>query len=286
LGGFALIDPCVFVDDDGQAYIYVGGGARCQGAKLNSDMMSLQTPPEDMLGLHDFHEAAWVFKRNGLYYLSYSDNTQPENYMCYAVSETPLGPWTHKCAYLSPVGCETTHGSVMAFKGQWYQFYHCQDISNMGNLRSICVDKLFFDEEGNILPVEQTRGRVNETLPADAVWYGPEKLSPFNGARSETAGDGCVAGLEQEGAGLCVTEIDGRDGGPATLWFKYETAERWAKLRLTVNGRDESFINCLGPEGFAKLTVPLKPGQENELALSHGNGDVRVKGMGVTYLPH
>jgi beta-xylosidase len=51
LGGFALIDPSVFIDDDGQAYIYVGGGARCQGAMLNEDMTSLKTHPEDMLGL-------------------------------------------------------------------------------------------------------------------------------------------------------------------------------------------------------------------------------------------
>lgn len=35
---FAMIDPCVFVDDDGQAYFYYGGGGRCIGARLKDNM--------------------------------------------------------------------------------------------------------------------------------------------------------------------------------------------------------------------------------------------------------
>ena len=36
-----LIDPCVFVDDDGQAYIYNGGGGICKGGKLKDNMVEL-----------------------------------------------------------------------------------------------------------------------------------------------------------------------------------------------------------------------------------------------------
>ena len=36
-----LIDPCVFVDDNGQAYIYNGGGGICKGGKLKDNMMEL-----------------------------------------------------------------------------------------------------------------------------------------------------------------------------------------------------------------------------------------------------
>ena len=39
-----LIDPCVFVDDDGQAYIYNGGGGLCKGGKLKDNMMELDGP--------------------------------------------------------------------------------------------------------------------------------------------------------------------------------------------------------------------------------------------------
>ena len=76
---FAMIDPCVFVDDDGQAYFYYGGGGRCIGARLKDNMVELAEKPRKMEGLSDFHEAAWVHKRNGTYYLSYSDNVPHPN---------------------------------------------------------------------------------------------------------------------------------------------------------------------------------------------------------------
>ena len=69
-----LIDPCVFVDDDGQAYIYNGGGQICKGGKLKDNMVELDGEMKEMEGLEDFHEATWIHKYNGKYYLSYSDN--------------------------------------------------------------------------------------------------------------------------------------------------------------------------------------------------------------------
>lgn len=46
-----------------------------------------------MEGLSDFHEATWIHKYNGKYYLSYSDNHddgEKHNRMCYAISDSPL----------------------------------------------------------------------------------------------------------------------------------------------------------------------------------------------------
>ena len=154
---FAMIDPCVFVDDDGQAYFYYGGGGRCKGQKLKSNMTELDGELVDMTGLDDFHEATWVFKRNGVYYLTYSDNARGGNRMQYATSDSPLGPWKHRGVYLESTGSGTNHGSVVEFKGQWYAFYHNAALSKgRGNLRSICVDPLFFNEDGTIQVVEQT----------------------------------------------------------------------------------------------------------------------------------
>ncbi len=92
IGGFAMIDPAVFVDTDGQAYLYLGGGGHCQGGKLRANMTELDGAVEDMTGLVDFHEATWVFKRNGIYYLTYADNNPGANRMRYATSASPLGP--------------------------------------------------------------------------------------------------------------------------------------------------------------------------------------------------
>lgn len=158
VGGWDLIDPAVFVDDDGQAYFYYGGGSNCYGAPLNDDMISLKEPLRKMEGLNDFHEATWVHKYNGHYYLSYADNNEGANRLCYAIAESPLGPWKSMGVFLGPQSCAMSHGSIVQFKGQWYVLYHCSDLSNGENaLRSICIDRLEYNPDGTIRMVRQHR---------------------------------------------------------------------------------------------------------------------------------
>lgn len=163
----SLIDPCIFVDDDGQPYLYHGGGGRCLGGKLDKNDWAKVERDEngkvkmtEMKGLNDFHEAAWVHKYNGKYYLSHSDNHSPYNRLCYAVSDSPLGPWQAKGVYVGTTDSGTIHGSIVEYKGQWYAFYHnsvlSHNISKGGELRSICVDKLYYNTDGTIKKVIQT----------------------------------------------------------------------------------------------------------------------------------
>jgi hypothetical protein len=151
------IDPCIFIDDDGQVYFYYGGGGRCFGGKLKDNMIELDGELQRMTGLYDFHEGTWVFKRNGIYYLTYADGNSGGNQLRYAIGDNPLGPWSHKGAYLRPTTSDTSHGSVVEYQGQWWAFYHTADLSGRGELRSICVDKLFFNEDGTIRTVVQTK---------------------------------------------------------------------------------------------------------------------------------
>jgi len=155
----SMIDPCVFVDDDGQAYFYYGGGGVCKGGKLKDNMMEIDGEMQSMKGLVDFHEATWVHKRNGWYYLSYSDNhdsSGKHNRMCYAMSRSPLGPWEYKGVYIQPTDSYTDHGSIVEYKGQWYAFYHNSALSHFDWLRSVCVDKLYYNPDGTIQMVKQT----------------------------------------------------------------------------------------------------------------------------------
>lgn len=156
-----MIDPCVFIDDDGQAYLYHGGCGRIIGAKMKDNMMELAEKPRSMEGLKDFHEGAWVHKRNGIYYLMYSDNVpHPEgNRLVYATSTNPLGPWTYQGVILEATGSGTSHGSIVEYKGEWFLFYHNSDLSGgKPELRSICVDKLYYNPDGTIQLVKQTKG--------------------------------------------------------------------------------------------------------------------------------
>ncbi|UAY50841.1 family 43 glycosylhydrolase [Ferruginibacter albus] len=159
----SLIDPCIFVDDDGQAYLYYGGGGTCKGGKLKSNMMEIDGQMKSMDGLQDFHEATWVHKRNGMYYLSYANNysnsnAHKGNQMAYAVSSSPLGPWQYRGVYIESTTSSTDHGSIVQFKGKWYAFYHNSAISNYDWLRSVCVDTLGYYDNGLIKKVIQTTG--------------------------------------------------------------------------------------------------------------------------------
>ncbi|HVW98240.1 MAG TPA: family 43 glycosylhydrolase [Mucilaginibacter sp.] len=152
----SMIDPCVFVDDDGQAYFYYGGGGTCKGGKLKDNMVEIDGEMHTMEGLEDFHEATWVHKRNGIYYLSYSDNHDvngKHNQMRYATSTSPLGPWTYRGIYMDATDSYTNHGSIVKYKGQWYAFYHNSALSNQDWLRSICFDKLYYNPDGTIKKV-------------------------------------------------------------------------------------------------------------------------------------
>lgn len=296
LGGHALIDPSVFVDDDEQAYIYYGGGAHAYQGKLNTDMCSLDGDMQSVEGLKDFHEAAWVFKRNGMYYFTYSDNHRGANHMCYATGPTALGPWKYQGYYMLPVGCETTHGSVVEFHGQWYAFYHNNAVSNLNELRSICCDRLEFNEDGTIKMVVQTRNgvpavEITELAIAESdieivnsckasgmidLQVSEDQRSPFKNVTN---------GFSHIGSSITFENIEGFGGHKIALGIYYATEERLSKLRVVINGQDWSLVNCpyTGSkhtfDGYTTITVDMQPGQSNTVTLLGGSGDLWLEAI-------
>ncbi|HTJ79464.1 MAG TPA: family 43 glycosylhydrolase [Rariglobus sp.] len=293
LGGEDMIDPCVFIDTDGQAYMYYGGGRKCRGGKLKDNMTELDGPMQPMEGLEDFHEATWVFKRNGIYYLTYADNHPKVNQLRYATSNSPLGPWTSKGVYLTPTDCDTSHGSVVEYKGHWYAFYHNKSISNTGhgNLRSICVDEMHFNPDGTIQVVVQTKEGPASVGPAPAPNPRAVKYAA-NTAHLEgaaTFGGNAVQNLHLAGAACEFVHVDGGKGGRAVLDISH-AGIALGKLRLTVNGKDWSFLNTLPTGGWddysghTTFTVPLTPGKTNTIKLTGGNGGVNIDSVTVSPL--
>jgi hypothetical protein len=101
---------------------------------------------------HRFFEASWMHKYNGKYYFSYS--TGDSHLLCYAIGETPYGPFTFKGVLLDPVVGWTTHHSIVQYKGQWYLFYHdCVPSNDVTHLRSLKVQQLFYNPDGTIQKV-------------------------------------------------------------------------------------------------------------------------------------
>lgn len=159
-----FIDPCVFIDDDGQAYLYVGQNTPCC-VKLNEDMISYQGEVHILEGVHEFFEAIWMHKHEGKYYLSYSDGPffghQPR--ISYCMADNPLGPFTYQGVILDPVNSGTNHHSIVEYQGKNWLFYHTADLSlynnpfdHTGVRRSLAADPLYYNEDGTIQKVHPT----------------------------------------------------------------------------------------------------------------------------------
>ncbi|MDI1465358.1 family 43 glycosylhydrolase [Catellatospora sp. KI3] len=159
-----MIDPHVFTDDDGASYLYWGNGY-AYGVRLNADMVSYDSAQVRTFSLPNFREALFVFKRNGVYYMSYSvDDTRSENYHVeYATGTTPFGPWTHRGTILAKnlslgVKGPGHHSVVKAPTGDtWYIAYHRFAVpAGDGTNREVTIDPMRFNADGTIQPVTPT----------------------------------------------------------------------------------------------------------------------------------
>jgi hypothetical protein len=131
-------------------------------AKLTDDLLSFAEEPKDVMIVDEngkpllqgdtdrrFFEASWMHKYNGKYYFSYS--TGDTHFICYAIGDSPYGPFTYEGRILEPVVGWTSHHSICEFEGKWYFFYHDSSLSQgVTHLRSVKIAEIFYDEEGKI----------------------------------------------------------------------------------------------------------------------------------------
>lgn len=196
IAGSYSIDPAVYTDDDGVSYLYFGGiwGGQLQkyrgnvydegyeepegnapalGARvgrLSSDMLRLDEDTRELLILDEtgtpiraddharrYFEGPWIHKHNGKYYFSYS--TGNTHLLCYAVGDSPYGPFTYQGVVLKPVVGWTTHHSICQFGDSWYLFYHDSVHSGgVTHLRTVKVTELVHDQDGRIQTIDPYGG--------------------------------------------------------------------------------------------------------------------------------
>jgi len=293
------IDPNVFIDDDGQAYFYNGGGGRCFGGKLKDNMIEIDGDMQEMKGLVNFHEATWIHKYNGKYYLSYSDNggggANNGDQLKYAIGDHPLGPWKDMGVYVYATGNGTIHGSIVQFKGQWYAFYHTDYISFGGEAggRSVHVDPLFYNSDGSIKIVNtfgtpykgitRTVAETNATTEIALVLqaedfndggrtygYLDRSNTPNNVYRPTTG-----MTIEARAGGYNLGELEGKEFTRYTIHVAkaglYDvdcyvaSMNNGGRFHLNVNGVNRSGTVSVsanggwGDNGFTKLTVSNIP---------------------------
>jgi GH43 family beta-xylosidase len=160
--GAQPIDQDVFIDDDGQAYMYYGGWGHANVVKLNEDMTSLGSFSDGTVYREitpsGYVEGPQMFKRGGRYYLMWSEGgwTGPDYSVSYAVADSPTGPFVKVDKVLSQdpaVARGSGHNSVITVPGtdDWYIVYHRRPLSETdGNHRQLALDPLRFNPDGTI----------------------------------------------------------------------------------------------------------------------------------------
>lgn len=197
---WADIDPTVFVDDDGQAYLY-WGNPYLRYVKLNEDMISYSGPVVEVpLTVESFgprakddratsyEEGPWFYKRNGLYYMIFAAGPIPEH-IAYSTSPGPTGPWTYRGIIMPTQGRSfTNHPGICDYKGNSYFFYHNGALPDgHGFHRSVCVEQFRYNEDGTIPTILMTSegapqiGYLNpyEMIEAETIcWSSGIKTEP------------------------------------------------------------------------------------------------------------
>ena len=168
INGAQPIDQFVFKDDDGTYYMYYGGWRHCNMVKLGDDLTSI-VPFDDGTIFKEvtpkgYVEGPFMLKRNGKYYFMWSEGgwTGPDYHVAYAISVSPFGPFERIGTILESDMDYATgagHHSVLKGRGkdEYYIIYHRHPLGSFdGNHRVVCIERMYFDAEGKILPVKIT----------------------------------------------------------------------------------------------------------------------------------
>ena len=175
------IDPDVFQDPKTGKYYLYWGNSYLWMAELADDMVSLvpgtmhELIPRSRIGEYHYLEGTYVFERNGLYYFMWSENITRSARYCvrYLISDSP----TELVRNGQPAKVQeqiilqqdpsrqifgTGHNAVLNIPGtdDWYMVYHRftrpegikMGLSG-GYNREICIDPMYFNEDGTIKPV-------------------------------------------------------------------------------------------------------------------------------------
>ena len=148
------IDPSVYIDDNGQAYLY-WGNPHCYYALLNDDMISLKGDIVQLPHIDHYQEGPWFYKRNGKYYLGFASTCCPEG-LGYAMSNSPTGPWTSTGYIMRPTHRDRgNHPGIADFKGHTYIFGQDYDLMHIETFthherRSVSAAEMKYNADGTI----------------------------------------------------------------------------------------------------------------------------------------
>ena len=275
-GSWDNIDPTVFIDDDGQAWIY-WGNPRVYYAKLNKDMISFDGEvktldmTEETFGgpvlsqrekgkqyKDSYVEGPWIMKREGLYYLLYAAGGVPEH-ISYSTAPSPDGPWTYRGPImpLEDTRSFTNHCGIAEHKGHNYFFYHTGKLPSGGGYgRSVAIEEFLFNPDGSFPLIHHTNNGVHPI----------GTLNPYLRTEAETIA--WSVGVKTENnkkTGVYVSEIHNGDNikvREVDFGTKQPTAFIVSAASALQGGRIEVRLDSLTTQPIAVVTIPYTGGWE------------------------
>lgn len=267
-GSWDYIDPTVFIDDDGQAWLY-WGNPKLYYARLNDDMISFKDGVHqmDMSTLPGYTEGPWIQKRDGKYYMMYACGGIPER-ISYALGDSPVGPWHYQgdVMPLTDTGSFTNHAGLVDFKGHSYFFYHTGKLPGGGGFgRSVAVEEFKYNADGTIPSIPMTTtgasaiGTLNPYRKVEA-----ETINFSVGIHSQPNGTGNVYLSDiHNGDWLRVRAVDFSGRTPKTIQASVASALRGGRIEVRLDEPEGPLVatidvtNTGGWEKFKTVSAQL-----------------------------
>ena len=271
--GFSFIDPTVLIDDDGSVWL-VWGNKGCWYGRLGEDMVSFPDGWQEMPGFHDpacfgpesmkpdwsdggkekmmvgYEEGPWLYKRDGLYYLSYPAGGVPEH-MAYSTAPSIHGPWTYRGRIMDEADNSfTIHGGNIDFQGHHYMFYHNGLLPNGGGFRrSACVEEFEFGPDGAIPFIPFTKEGVQPlgTMNPYTVVQAETMAGSYGLKTDRLAGDRHWVTQIHSGDWLKVRNVDFDDEPAAFVSLEL--------LNFKNPGTVDFFLDEMGGQAIASVPV-------------------------------
>ena len=280
--GWFKIDPTVFIDDTGQAYLFYGNN-NLWYTKLNRNMTSItggeievKTKNEAAFGPYkgyddngnpktNFEEASWIYKRDGKYYLEYAAGGVPEHW-AYSTADKISGPWTYQGKVMGEAkNSFTIHGGSVDFKGHSYMFYHNGTLAGGGGYkRSTCVEEFTRNEDGSIPNIPFTTKGVNpiQTLNPYELQQA-ETINQSSGILCEGDYNGCWVTKIHSGDYIKVRNVDFGSTGAASITVRV-AAEKASTMMVRLKSTSGTIIGRIkieatgGLDQWAEFTADLQ----------------------------
>ncbi|HLN22202.1 MAG TPA: glycoside hydrolase family 43 protein [Bacteroidales bacterium] len=294
LTGGGYIDPTVFIDDDGQAYLY-WGNPNLWYVKLNEDMVSFDKEtgvvkvPLTSEGFHvrfkdvekrpsSYEEGPWIYKRKELYYLLYPAGGVPEH-LAYSTGKTVTGPWIYRDTIMHVIkekGAFTNHPGIIDFKGKSYLFYHTGALPGGGGYkRSVSIEPVNFNRDGTIPVIDPTKEGVIKSASV---------LNPYNKVEAETIAwaEGVKTALNAT-TGIFVTDISDGDYIKVRSVDFRKGAGLFEASTATISDSAKIEIHLDSPDGTTIGTCLIRNSGEMNKWMVQSCSTQKVKGVHDVY---